>query len=239
MTSVKHARNQVWTAWPGEIVSVPDPEFERVFDRAEPDVTFKYKGRYKGMGVIDKISRCFMLKSILLSLAPIEHHVAECGVYRGLSAYVMAYYLQKFEFGQTASLHLFDSWEGLPEPDGTVDNLEGVETGMYAATEEYVKGHLSEFDFIQMHKGFIPDSLSIVESKKFSFVHIDLNLYHSYLDSLRFFWPRLQVPGVIVFDDYGFPDSSGSKMAVDEFCANRGLHPVYLPTGQAVLWRLH
>ena len=56
-----------------------------------------------------------------------------------------------------------------------------------------------------------------VESKKFAFVHVDVDLYQPTLDSLKFFYPRLLPGGVIVVDDYGYSVFPGAKRAVDEF----------------------
>ena len=224
-----------WEAWPGKIVSVSDLEFDEVFHRAEPNPGYTSKG----IGVYGKISRCFTLKNLLLSVAPLKENVAECGTYRGRSAFVLAHYLKKTGFGKTSTFHLFDSWKGPSESDPIHDNLSVVRKGSFQATEEHVQAHLSEFEFVQTHKGWIPETFAAVSDKKFSFVHIDVNLYQPTFDSLNFFWPRLTIPGIIVFDDYGFRGSSGEKRAADEFCLERNLHPVYLPTGQAVLWRFY
>jgi hypothetical protein len=43
--------------------------------------------------------------------------------------------------------------------------------------------------------------------------------------------------GVIVIDDYGFRSCVGARIAVDTFFGTRPEHPLYLPTGQCVVFR--
>ena len=52
-------------------------------------------------------------------------------------------------------------------------------------------------------------------NKKFSFVHLDVDLYKSTLDCLKYFYPRVSRGGVIISHDY--PNSDGVNKAFDEF----------------------
>ena len=81
---------------------------------------------------------------------------------------------------------------------------------------EYVKV-LENFNFVKLYKGWIPDRFEEVSGKKFSFAHIDVDLYEPTRDSLEFFFPRLVEGGSIVVDDYGMSQFPGCKKAVDEF----------------------
>lgn len=44
--------------------------------------------------------------------------------------------------------------------------------------------------------------------------------------------------GVMVFDDYGFPSCPGAKKAVDEFFKSKIETPIYLPTGQCLVFKV-
>jgi hypothetical protein len=49
-------------------------------------------------------------------------------------------------------------------------------------------------------------------------LHVDADLYQSYLDCLENLWPRVEVGGVATFDEYGEPETwPGARRAVDEF----------------------
>jgi hypothetical protein len=56
---------------------------------------------------------------------------------------------------------------------------------------------------------------------RFSFAHLDVNLYGSYKDCLEFFYLRMVSGGVILFDEYNDPGWPGCNRAVDEFLADK------------------
>jgi len=225
---------RAWAPWGGRLLKIDDAEFQSIYEAAERDPA--HRSRLKDE-TSSKICRCWMLKSLLETLAPIGHEVAECGVNRGLSAYVLAAYLRKVGFGDGRELQLYDSFEGLPESDAAANDGGSAAPGLYATPVEHVAAHLAQFPFVRIHPGWIPASLAPAADRWFSFVHLDLNVYEAYRDALEFFWPRLAVPGLVVCDDYGFATSRGAMRAIDEFGIKRGVKILYLPTGQAALWK--
>ena len=101
-----------------------------------------------------------------------------------------------------------------------------------AASEELVRSNLSEFDFIDFYKGWIPERFPEASDRSFILVHIDLDLYDPIRDSIEFFYPRLVEGGIMVFDDYGLSQFPGTKLAVDE--AVKSMSPSFfyeVPTG--------
>jgi len=72
-------------------------------------------------------------------------------------------------------------------------------------------------------KGFFNQSLPDFAAShdqpqvKFSMVHLDVNLYASYEECLKFFYPRLVQGGIILLDEYNDPPWPGCNKAVDEF----------------------
>ncbi len=148
----------------------------------------------------------------------------ECGVWKGHSAYMIADIISKSDF--RGNLHIFDSFEGglsdKSDKDKGLRDLMSEKkimdgTKVFSSTEDEVRDCLSEFKFVQLYKGWIPTRFKEVEDKKFAFVHIDVNLYQPFIDSLNFFYPRLAEGGIIVCDDYGLTQYPGAKTAVDEF----------------------
>ena len=79
-----------------------------------------------------------------------------------------------------------------------------------------LKKNLSQFpQRFKLFKGWIPDKFHEVSDKKFCLVHIDVDLYQPTLDSLNFFWDKLN-GGVLVCDDYGSLLCPGTKKAMDK-----------------------
>lgn len=91
---------------------------------------------------------------------------------------------------------------------------------------------------IVIKKGFFPDTALNVKDF-FCYVHLDMDIYQSTMDGLKFFWPRMVEQGIIMIDDYYNDHCPGVKKAVDEFCAANGIGICFLPErrGTAVLTR--
>ena len=169
-----------------------------------------------------------------------EGDFVECGCWKGQSAYLIASILK--EHGFRNRFYIFDSFEGLSDLSHKDKNerrnlsVEEIEAQrkVFSSTQEEVLENLREFTFITLFEGWIPQRFSEVTEKKFSFVHLDVDLYQPYLDSLNFFYPRLVEGGVICVDDYGLTQFPGAKSAVDE-CFRDESPSLFLeiPTGGA------
>ncbi len=137
----------------------------------------------------------------------IEGEIAEVGVYKGGSAKLIRQATQK-------PIHLFDTFEGLPDISKH-DNPDEFHKGDYPASLENVKNTLKDYSNIYFYKGIFPSTSEPVKNKRFSFVHFDVDIYESTVDCLRFFYPRMSKGGIIISHDY--PGAKGVKKAFDEF----------------------
>ena len=97
---------------------------------------------------------------------------------------------------------VFDSFEGLSQP-GTKDGDHWY-AGALEVPEEIVRQNLNPFTKFTLYKGWIPERFDEVSDRKFSFVHIDVDLYQPTADSMAFFYQRMVNGGIILCDDYGF-----------------------------------
>lgn len=68
---------------------------------------------------------------------------------------------------------------------------------------------------MSFYKGYFPSTAGPVIDLRFSFVHLDVDLYESTKSCLEFFYPRLNVGGVISPDDY--VGAHGVWTAFEEF----------------------
>ncbi|HNV24744.1 MAG: TylF/MycF/NovP-related O-methyltransferase [Nitrospira sp.] len=200
------------------------------FQQDHPRMVLYREGLAKsGMEWVDNFPlqcRMYSLQQMAESAARknIDGEFAECGCWKGHSAYIISTILARHGFSK--SFHIFDSFEG-GLSDKTSEDVSDYarqtkeeaefEKNWFSSTIDDLKKALIGFDFIEIYKGWIPDRFPEVESKKFAFVHVDVDLYQPTLDSLKFFYPRLLPGGVIVVDDYGYSVFPGAKRAVDEF----------------------
>jgi O-methyltransferase len=159
---------------------------------------------------------------------------AECGVYKGGTALLLARLLK----GTSKKLYLFDSFEGLPQSSVAEDQW--FKPGSYRPDSvDAVREVLSAFSaFTDIRPGWIPETFHGLESNRYAFAHLDVDLYQSTMDCCDYFYPRLAPGGVLVFDEYAFAAARGEKDAVDEFFADKPEKPITLPTGQAIVLKV-
>lgn len=172
--------------------------------------------------------RKFMLRSLLALIDQVPGDTAECGVYEGASSYVIC----RHHTGSNRLHHGFDSFEGLSKPSRADGDY--WRTGDLSVSEALARENLADFSNVRFYKGWIPQTFSEVPATTtFALVHIDVDLYQPTLDSLRFFYPKLNPGAVVICDDYGFITCPGATKACDEFLADKAEKLVHVPTGQA------
>jgi O-methyltransferase len=144
----------------------------------------------------------------VISTRKVPGDIAEVGVYQGGSAKLIC------EAKGDKRLHLFDTFEGLPELY-EFDDVGRLCEGQTKASLEDVKQYLAKYKNVYFYKGLFPSTAGGCKNESFSFVHLDVNLYEGTLHSLEFFYPRMSRGGIIISHDY--PHISGVRKAVDEF----------------------
>lgn len=167
---------------------------------------------------ISDLSRFFFLNLCIdyLLEEKISGNVAEVGVYKGNSAFLLAKYAQHPNVNSTC--YLFDTFDGFDSRD-----LKGLDSNVNKnhfndSSIEYVKGIIGNNNNTVYVRGYFPDSLSQVgEIDSFSLVHIDCDLEKPMADSLNFFYPRLKKGGFLIMHDHSSLHWPGAKRAIDLF----------------------
>ena len=137
--------------------------------------------------------------------------LAEVGVYRGGSAKLIR------EANGIKTLHLFDTFEGLPAVEA-IDQPQ-FNKGQFAASFDHVTNYLREYKNVHFYKGLFPSTAKTVENKEFSFVHFDVDTYESTRSCLDFFYSRMNRGGIILSHDY--TSAAGVHRAFDEFFSDK------------------
>jgi O-methyltransferase len=152
---------------------------------------------------------CVELYNAVQATRKVPGDMVEVGVYLGGTAAVM------LNADPTKHLYLFDTFAGLPSSG------DYLQKGEYAGSVEDVTRTLAKYsDRITLHPGMFPaDTSTTVEHLRFSFVHLDMDLYEGTLDALRFFWPRMNQGGILLSHD--FPQIDGIVRAFSEFFADQ------------------
>jgi len=148
---------------------------------------------------------------------------AELGVSTGGSAKLIC------EVKKDKTLHLFDTFEGLPNP-GVHDTH--LSRGQYDCSLPAVKVYLQSYGQVVYHQGLFPSTTSALEGERFSFVHLDVDLYQSTLDGIAFFYPRMVKGGTLISHDSTIP---GVRKAFDEYFKDKPEIVLELPTSQCLV----
>ncbi len=181
-----------------------------------------------------KEDRCYMLYRLCQACVRLPGDIAECGVYRGGTAFLLASTL--VESGVTnKQLHLFDTFQGMPQTANA--DASTHRRGDFGDTSlEHVTNLLHEFSFVTLNEGFIPATLDVVKDRYFAMVHVDVDLYQSTKDAFEFFYPRMVPGGIMICDDYGAPAYvKSAKLAMDEFLADKPERPISLRNGECFI----
>jgi hypothetical protein len=151
------------------------------------------------------------LIALVRATAKLGGSMAEVGVYRGGTARLIR------DADPSRPLHLFDTFEGTPEPaeNDTALHWGGLRKGQLACSLENVRDYLGDCDQVYFHKGLFPATGDAVKDKRFSFVHVDVNLYSSTRAVLEFFYSRLLPGGILVSHDFAM--CRGVRAAIEEF----------------------
>lgn len=201
-----------------------EPEFQRIYEpiAARTEVT---------------PDRAYVLRELCLRSLRLEGDVAECGVYRGGTAYLLADTIARHA-KRPVHLDLFDTFAGMPK--SADDDPSAHREGDFGDTSlAGVQAFLEAFEAVSFHPGLIPETFVGLPRQRFALVHVDVDLYGSVRDCCAFFYPRLVAGGVMVFDDYGFPHyRDAARRAVDEFFADTPERPLVLATGQCLVHKL-
>lgn len=161
----------------------------------------------------------------------IEGDIIEIGLFRGGSfAMLCENNLKKHVYG-------FDTFEGLPQ-HSKEDNKHIK--GEFANTSlETVTNLVSHLNNHTIQKARFPQEIDIdLSDKKFSLVHIDVDLYREHINILNFIYDKVSKNGRIVFDDYNHPNCHGAKKAVDLFFKDKAEEIITSNTSQAFVIKI-
>lgn len=167
--------------------------------------------------------------------------VAECGVRRGHFAHYISECFPDRKFYMFDTFSGFDGGDIAREPHQTSGDF--MLTG--GGNSEVVFRYNNEDIALRrcpnrsqcvIRKGRVPETLHGLESEKFLFVNLDMDLYAPTLEALRWFAGKIVRGGVILCHDYGHPVFPGIKTAVDKFAQETKC--IKFPAGDSMLIRL-
>jgi O-methyltransferase len=204
----------------GVVVSYDDPDRKKVIDLV------RQIQRETPMLLFD--NEAYQIFMAAKRAEKIDGDMAEVGVYRGGSAKLIR------EANRNKVLHVFDTFEGLPDVD--LIDAPQFKKGQFAASLDEVKNYLKDYKNIHYHKGLSPCTAGPVKDKKFSFIHLDVDTYESTRSCLEFFYSRMNRGGIILSHDY--INAAGVRKAFDEFFRDKSEPIIEMSGTQCLIVKL-
>ncbi len=160
--------------------------------------------------------RLLYFNRLYQQIGSISGDLVECGVYEGMSLIILG--ILNKESQQQRQIIGFDSFQGFPDStDKDVYNTHGLFTQV---TKKRAMANLHDAGFkdneIQLVKGWFKDTLPYYTGT-IALLHFDGDLYESTKCTLDNLWDKVNIGGIVAFDDYTDPQWLGEKKAVDEF----------------------
>lgn len=169
-------------------------------------------------------NEAYQIVSLVEATQKVPGDIAEIGVYKGGSAKLIS------TNKGSRHLFLFDTFAGLPGGNESMFNQ-----GDFQGTLDEVKQNLEGVPDVSYHKGLFPSTAGAVEDRRFSFVHIDVDLYEGTKAAVEFFYPRMNKGGIILTHDYTNESTPGVRRAFDEFFKGKPEPIIDLPGSQALI----
>ncbi len=205
---------------------------------AAPSAIAQWWRRRFGVGAAHdaEVARRLHLAVQYVHAAAVPGDVAEFGTMTGRTAQRLARSIAAFTPRQTMPrrLHLFDSFEGLPEIEAEADRTAPhVQDGRWKSgacagiSPHALRRRCRRFlpdERIAVHAGWFRDTLAqLPDETRFALLHIDCDLYASTWDVLETSLSRgfIEAGAIVLFDDYNCNRASpehGERRAWREAC---------------------
>lgn len=176
---------------------------------------------YEGVQIYQTPEEVENIRKLVKETENVPGVIAEIGTYQGASALIMREETNR-------EIYTFDTFMGFP------DTLHESDPKSYfvgdCKASDAIARRLLAGKNINIVVGKFPDTSDVIKDKKFSFVHIDVDIYQSTKDSLGFFLPRMSEGGIILIHDY--PAHTGVTQAVKDLKLE-----VEVLGGRQAIWR--
>ena len=176
---------------------------------------------------VEQRMNMFHLADQVLSYG-VKGDFVELGCHAGQSAALLRRIMN--DNNSSKSLHVYDSFAGLPELTTEDGNTTIYSKGWGTVPEKAVLSNFKRHNLQPpiAHVGFFETTLLTELPEKIAFAHLDGDLYESIRLSLEHVYPRLSRGAVCLIDDYCDPDAHncwnelpGVKRACDEYLEDK------------------
>ena len=178
--------------------------------------------------------RKFAMKELLKLALPLDGDLAECGVFRGASSYLLAKAIAAE--APAKQLHLFTRLPGSRNPSPPVTARTGGPATLLAILPRLPPIWRSmRVASSSIRVGF-PINLRTLTRRNPALSILTSTCTSRPATRWAFFGERLMPGGILICDDYGFETCPGARLAMDEYAGAVRKPVVHLPTGQGIIF---
>lgn len=186
------------------------------------------------------ISRYLTLYEMYKMSMGISGHIAEIGTYKGTSLLWFTKLLQIFEPESLTQVHGFDWFKGTDDDEIELKIEKGSYSYPYQNLIDSIEAQnlqntcfVHELDITTQLEAFFIENPHLY----FKVVFLDCGFYKVTKEALKNLWPRLNIGGVLILDQFNHELSPGEAMAVKEILPNakiQTLHNSWMPTSYII-----
>ena len=166
------------------------------------------------------LARNLMLNELYKKTLGIAGHIAEVGVYRGAGSLLFGKLIQIFEPNSLTMCHGFDHWQGTDADTDAALQVAGGNLEQESRVRELIRlqglDNIVKLHNLDARTGF-PEFFENHSHLRFRLVFLDSGTYAVTKASLEALWDRLNVGGVMVFDQYDHEVAPGETKAIHEY----------------------
>lgn len=207
---------------------IEDPKFKAAYRAAEltnPWVGFNIPWRV------------YVVCSLAEMVKNLKGDFVECGVNTGAYSRAVIEYINFSTLNKT--FYLLDTYQGLVPGQITDEEYKagvGDYLGKYKDVYAQVIETFKPFP-VKVIRGAVPGTLPQCDTSQICYLSIDMNVVEPEIAAAHYFWDKIVSGGVMILDDYGFPGHLAQKKAFDLFALEKGVSILYIPTGQAIIFK--
>ena len=109
----------------------------------------------------------------------------------------------------------------------------------YAISLESTKRNFSKWNNINIIQGTLPESVKNTKIESVGFLHIDLNNPEIELTTLKYLWPKIEIGGIILIDDYGAIGYQETYKVFNLYSTEIGSPILTTAFGQGIMIKTH
>ena len=186
------------------------------------------------------LNRLFTLYELYKRTLGIAGHICEVGVYKGAGSLLFGKLIQMFERDSLTMAHGFDWFKGIEQETDAALQVPGGDASNEIKLRELIR--LQNLDStVKIHNLDVRKELPVFFEEyphlRFKLIFLDSGTYNVTKAAIENLWPRLNVGGIMIFDQFPNEVAPGEAKAINELLPNQKIETLinsWMPSAYTV-----